>query len=363
MNNKSRENKIILELSKPQHFDKDMLFSAFSKPLDLPYILGQLLFNRVGGNAYHALKEAELLPKINREFSNSLKMIYDASVARTESFLKSEDMLGEIFSGADFPFALLKGALLSRIYPMGLRTSNDFDVLINQQDVQKITDLLLANGFKQGFLRNDNFTPATRSDIIFAKMNKGETVPFVKRVDLPHMPWLEIDVNFSLDFKATQENDVVKDFLSRTENSIKLAEGALPTLCGSDFLVHLCAHLYKEATTLHWVNIQRDLSIYKFSDIYLLLDICLDESLVSDMVQTILKYNLKDECYYTFYYTREMFDINNPLLDSLIEQIKPENAEVIKQVYDPAQKKTYKFDLDYIEYLFHPNRLSCLKEV
>ncbi|MBQ2775247.1 MAG: nucleotidyltransferase family protein [Clostridia bacterium] len=363
MDNKYQENKIILELSKPQNFDKSAVVSAFSKPLDLPYILGQLLFNRVGGNAYHALRDCELLPRINREFRNPLKMIYESSVARTESFLKAEEMLSEIFVDADFPYALLKGALLSQIYPIGLRTSNDFDILINQQDVQRITDLLIANGFKQGFLRNDNFTPATRSDIIFAKMNKGETVPFVKRIDLPHMPWLEVDVNFSLDFKAKQETDVVKDFLSRTEKSIKLKNGALPTLSHSDFLIHLCAHLYKEATTLHWVNVQRDLSLYKFSDIFLLLDLYLDESFVNDLVETIFKYDLKDECYYTFYYTRELFDISNPLLDTLIEQIKPEDEEVIKQVYDPAQKKTYKFDINYIEYLFNSNRLSCLKEV
>ena len=359
----NKENKIILELSKPQGFDKNAIVSAFSKPLDLPYILGQLLFNRVGGNAYHALRESEFLKSINREFRNPLKMIYEASVARTESFLKSEEMLGEIFKNADFPFALLKGALLSRIYPIGLRTSNDFDVLINQQDVQKITDLLIANGFKQGFLRNDSFTPATRSDIIFAKMNKGETVPFVKRIDLPHMTWLEIDVNFSLDFKATQENDVVRDFLSRTEKSINLENGALPTLSRADFLIHLCAHLYKEATTLHWVNVQRDLSLYKFSDIYLFLDLYLDEPFVDELVETVLKYDLKDESYYTFYYTRELFSLNNPLLDSLIEKIKPDNTDVIKQVYDPVGKKTYAFDMDYTEYFFNSNRLSCLKEV
>ncbi len=359
----NKENKIIIELSKPQGFDKNAIVSAFSKPLDLPYVLGQLLFNRVGGNAYHALRECDLLKSINREFRNPLKMIHEASVARTESFLKAEEMLSEIFANADFPFALLKGALLSRLYPIGLRTSNDFDILINQQDVQKITDLLKANGFEQGFLRNDNFTPATRSDIIFAKMNKGETVPFVKRIDLPHMPWLEIDVNFSLHFKATQKNDVVKDFLSRTENSIKLENGTLPTLSRTDFLIHLCAHLYKEATTWHWVKIQRDLSLYKFDDIYLFLELYLDEQLVDDLVQTILKYELKDESYYTFYYTRELFGLKNPLLDSLIEKIKPENGDVIKQVYDPAENKTYSFDMDYTDYFFESDRISCLKVV
>ena len=51
----------------------------------------------------------------------------------------------------------------------------------------------------------------------------------------------------------------------------KEKELSIPTLNDEDFFIHLCTHLYKEATTLPWVQMRRDMTLYKFSDIYLLM--------------------------------------------------------------------------------------------
>ena len=45
----------------------------------------------------------------------------------------------------------------------------------------------------------------------------------------------------------------------------------LETLNKYDFFIHLCCHLYKEATTLPWVKMGRDMTFYKFCDIYMLM--------------------------------------------------------------------------------------------
>lgn len=45
----------------------------------------------------------------------------------------------------------------------------------------------------------------------------------------------------------------------------------LVTLEDKDFIIHLCLHLYKEATTSEWVFRRKDLNLYKFNDIYVLL--------------------------------------------------------------------------------------------
>jgi hypothetical protein len=384
MSNYAAENALILDLCKFQSRDAETIAVAFSAPLNLPYILGQLLFHRVGGVAYHKLKVCELLTKLNREFRNPLSMIYDAFTERTRSFLRAEETLTDIFVNADFPFALLKGAYLAQLYPVGLRTSNDFDVLIRPQDVQKITDLLKSNCFAQGFLRaggqrpledvpNINstktrvlgsqncgdytFTPATRAEIVYARMNKGETVPFVKQIDLPHMRYLEIDVNFSPDFKANS-GDVVDKMLSRTEPLIETKCGNLPTLCRADFLIHLCAHLYKEATTFHWVSVGRDLSLYKFVDILLFVD-----NLPADLAARIADLRLQKECAFTFIYTRELFALENSALDALITSITPENTDFLREVFDPQGKRTLCHNLSFTDYLFCPNRLAVLEEV
>ena len=49
------------------------------------------------------------------------------------------------------------------------------------------------------------FIPAARREIIESRMTRGETVPYVKEVGLPGMRFLEVDINFSLDYKNSRD--------------------------------------------------------------------------------------------------------------------------------------------------------------
>lgn len=109
----------------------------------------------------------------------------------------------EVLSKCSCTYAMLKGALLCRCYPEGYRTSNDIDLLVHPSDVTLIANALSAAGFRQGSVRNDRFIAATRQEIIESKMMRGETVPFIKEMNLPGMKYLEVDINFFLDYKKT----------------------------------------------------------------------------------------------------------------------------------------------------------------
>ena len=80
------ENRFILELIKGEYADKEALIDLMKERMDYPYILGQLLYNRVGAVAYLTLKQNELLQMVNREFRNSLRAIYEYNSVKTESF-------------------------------------------------------------------------------------------------------------------------------------------------------------------------------------------------------------------------------------------------------------------------------------
>lgn len=164
-------------------------------------VLGHLFFNRMQGVAYGTLKKSGLLGNVNREFRNSLEAAYDLNVLNNESFRKCVVMLFEILSPCNCKVAMLKGAYLCAHYPDGYRTSNDVNLLVMPKDVTTIGNLLSASGFKQGNVRNGEFIPATRQEIIASKMMRGETVPYIKEVDLHFMKFFELDINFSLDYK------------------------------------------------------------------------------------------------------------------------------------------------------------------
>ena len=123
------------------------------------------------------------------------------------------------------------------------------------------------------------------------------------------MKYLEVDINFSLDFKARNETDTVALLLKNTEPLIETDNGKLLTLSPVDFMIHLCCHLYKEATVYAWVEMERDLSLYKFLDIYLLLNKWNFPKLFDELVIKCERYGLKKECYYALLRAKELFEI------------------------------------------------------
>ena len=269
------EHRYMLELSRFRAPDGEKLAALMDRPLHYPYILGQLLMHRMGAAAYVSLERCGLLGRVNREFRNALQCLYEAGVAKTESLLRATEELEGLLGDADFPYALLKGSLLARLYPKGVRTSNDIDLLLRPGDITPAAQRLKRAGFTRGYVRGGVFVPATRAEILSSRMNRGETVPFVRRVGLPGMEYLELDLNFSLDHQAGG-GDAVGEMLSRRET---MPGCGLYTLSLPDFILHLCAHLYKEATVMAWVEMGRDQSLYKYADLYLLTELFLDEEL------------------------------------------------------------------------------------
>ena len=366
----TKENAFILELCKFIEPDKEKIadflmnqVGSFAKPLAFPYVLGQLCWHRMGGTAYFVLRECGLLENVNREFESTLKTVYDSGIVKSQSFKKALCELAEILNDVSFPYALLKGAYLVSVYPEGLRTSNDIDLLIGQSDLTEAEKRLKSAGFLQGYINNGAFTPASRAEIISSRMNRGEVVPFIKEIGLPGMPYLEIDVNFSLDFQASQTTDVVDAILRDAQPLIETDQGNLHTLSPADFLLHLCCHLYKEASTYAWVEMERDLSLYKFVDLYLLLWKWTDESIYDSLANRTQEHQQQKAVYYSMVRTRELFEIQNEMLDKLLDSVKPEEPFFMNEIVQPAAKKTFRYDMAYIDWLFTSGRKEKLNEV
>lgn len=353
------ENSFILELCRFIHPDKSRLEALMEHMLDYPYILGQILYHRMGAVAYETLRKCELLGRVHREFRSTLKAIYEIGTDKTNSMLCAMQSLRGALKTVDFPYALLKGAYLIQLYPFGLRTSNDIDILIQPSNITELSDRLKSAGFAQGNIRNGVFQPASRTEIVSSRLNRGETIPFIKKVSLPKMEYLELDINFSLDFKATGNADIVTKLLENVQKSIT---NGYYTLSQADFLIHLCVHLFKEASIMAWVEMGRDLSLYKFCDIYLFVDRFMDDEFGRELAQAIRRYGLEKECYYTFSHTRRLFAIRNKAFDRLIHAIQPEDLRFMNEILDPAQRKSYVYNMDYIDWIFCHNRKEWLYE-
>ena len=326
-----------------------------------PAVLGHLFFNRMQGIAYGTLKNHGLLGRVNREFRNSLKGAYDQNIEKNKSFLWCVQHLQEVLSDCQCKYAMLKGAYLCKYYPDGYRTSNDIDLLVRPKDVTEVGNALLAAGFKQGNIRNGEFEPAKRVEIITSKMMRGETVPYIKEVNLPCMRFLEVDINFSLDYTlgdtASLEEMINNSVIEKLDNF------QVRTLRRDDFFVHLCSHLYKEATTLPWIEMKRDMTLYKYCDIYMLLNDASKEE-VDFLFKRAEELLMEKVCAFSVIHTSNLFNFNNIYAVEIAEKILSQDPDFIHTIISPEQRMEYVFtEKDILERFYADDRNTLLKGV
>lgn len=325
-------------------------------------LLGEICLNRVAGIAYKNVPKITNL-KLSREFRKVIKSLYISNVEKTNRFIINIKYLGKLFQDADFDYAFLKGAFLTtKLYEIGFRTSNDIDILVNECDISKCQNILLKNGFVQGVYREgEGIIAATRREVLMARMNFGETIPFVKLIDGEP---LDIDINFSVDFKPENEISIVAELLKGTED-IVIDDTRLKTLNRTDFLIHLCCHLYKEATTINWIRAKGDLSLYKFSDINVYLNEFASDDFFSELLKKIQRYRVEKECYYTFTNAAIIYPNLKKVsgFNEMKNKINIKNLRFMRQIYDPDNRAFYEYDMDFEQWFECNNRIGILRSL
>lgn len=324
---------------------------------DIERLTGEIILNRIVGIAYDNM-ELSTLPK---EIRKTLEILREQHIRQTGEFLENLTFMAEILSGAAFPYALLKGAFLTAaLYERGNRTSNDIDILVESHNVTALQNLLREHGFIQGYCRNGEIIPAARREILHARLNYGETVPFVRRNE---RGILEVDINFSLDYKPDGEQRLVAEML-RDPLAVSIGEKSFYTLNTVDFLIQLCCHLYKEATTYEWVRYRRDLMLYKFSDIRVFLHEYGGEDYFRLLLERIRALGLEKPCYYTLENAGKIY----PALEDdagfvqLKHAIRPDDLRFMKQIADPVERKLYRYEMEFEEWFVEADRPAHLME-
>lgn len=325
---------------------------------NIELIVGEVILNRIVGIAYDNLD----LSYVPKEIEKNLKILNKYSVESSERFIDNVHYISDILKNVDFQYALLKGSFLTTmLYKKGYRTSNDIDILINSNNISDLQSLLINNGFVQGHVDEaQNIIPATRHEVIQARLNYGETIPFYKSIK---GNILEIDINFSLDYKPEKDKEIVSDLL---ENVMTINhEGyTFKTLGTVDFLIHLCCHLYKEATTYDWLQYRRDLMLYKFSDINVFIHEYNSKEFIDELRNRIVRFGLEKECYYTFKNSCEIFPHLTKYHDfvNLLESIEPVELSFMNEIIWPAKHKKFRHELSFTEWFNCKDRISMLSE-
>lgn len=341
--------------------DRERIAALLRTGAGTPAVLGQLLYNRMAGVAYHMLIKTGTQDLASREFRNTLRDTQLLSIEKNHSFVQCRNFVTDILEKSDAEYALLKGAYLCELYPPGCRTANDVDVLTEGKWITAIGDALQEAGFRQGYIKGGIFVPASRKEIIHRKMTRGETVPYFLEVGLPYMPYLEVDINFSLDYKNTIDTALPAFVSKATLRSI--GENRCRILSDPHFLLHLCMHLYKEATTYPWVQMGRDMNLYKFCDLYvLLMQYTLQD--YKTLAAETEKHGLLSQCCWVLWAVQTLLQIEDPMLLGFLARYAPKDLQELDRVVDPAGKREFVYESsDLRQRFFAGNRVSLLREV
>jgi len=265
----------------------------------------------------------------------------------------------------------LKGSqLASTVYQdLGLRSLNDFDFLIPLKERQAVSDCLKSIGYHIGMYNwsKRNVDSISREEELMWKMHVGNLYPHTKVIDDPFSHYISIDFSYNVDLqKSFSASKLLLDASSEGE----LLGVRTHLLDNTDFLIHLCIHLYKEATNVQWVLYHADLNLIKFCDVREYVLAIQKDLNPAHLCERTKQLGAKEAVFYTFYYLDYLY--GEQFTQRFIQDIEISDRDYLGKYgsldYDTAQiwrKSFYDrfFALNNMDELQETSKLEKIKEL
>ena len=345
----------LINILKGKDIDKDYIVKDYYS------LLGFILVNKIGGYFYNQCLKFDI--KLPKQIQSALFLTYSSYKVRNNILRKFIYKLSYELEAKHINHAFLKGSILSNsylldyktcIYDIGERVSNDIDILISASDLTKVEKILTKLNFKQGYYdyKKNKIILFSRKEIINRRINRGETAPFILKTSNKIVPFIEIDLNFSVNETA---NDTLSNkLLNNTIAYLSIKNTYIRSLSKYDFVVFLIMHAYKEMNVLFMIKHNKDLLLYKFLDLYLLLK---DINLLT-LYNLIVEYNIEKEAKLVIQATAILFKC-----EALTNYLNNFNCDEKLIIKDYENKKNYIFTNSIQERILNFNNLKYLKEI
>jgi len=308
------------------------------KTLNWIEILGYLCYHRVAGLAYEIINAINIR-KLDFPVFFAIYMIHQSQSIRIElqkGYVKS---ISSALREANIEHVFLKGAVLSStIYPVGTRAFNDIDILVSKKSIQKIKNVLYELDFLQGkYDYRKGVVDKFDQDALTQSVNtRGEIAPFVKIVDEKIIKTIDVDVNFSLDWKPDGSDEAVDHFLNERVLTPVDNNFSIYSLKEEHLFIHLCSHFYKDSALIDFVKKRKVLDLYKFVDIYTFIQTYFGRINPEEIFDESVKYGFDRHIFFTLNYIIKVFPdilaIRN--VDVLYQKYNYMNADVMTVIFD-----------------------------
>ncbi|HEX9983516.1 MAG TPA: nucleotidyltransferase family protein [Thermoanaerobaculia bacterium] len=301
-------------------------------------ILGYLCYHRVAGLAYETINAINVR-KLDFPVFFAIYMIHQAQSMRTELQKQYVKSISSALRDADIEHVFLKGAVLSStIYPSGSRAFNDIDLLVSKRSLRPVRDLLYGLGFRQGkYDYKKNAVVEFQQDALTESIDtRGEMAPFVKIVNDKTLKTIDVDVNFSLDWRPAGTDEAVDHFLNERILTPVDEECSIYSLREEHLFIQLCSHFYKDAALLDLVRKRKVLDLYKFVDIYTFVQDCFGGIDQTKLFDDSVKYGFDSHVFFTLNHAGTVFPdmMALPSVSALYQKYEHVGAAVLTEVFD-----------------------------
>lgn len=347
-----QEHKLILKaiLINKSEEEENEVSTLLENNLNWIEIVGILLSHRLGGYFYTGLTNGQK-SYIPNEINEALKLLVYAQRIRQVEINRIIDDINKTLNKTDINYAFLKGSFYGcRMYELGVRRSNDIDLLVFEEDLDKLDGVMRSKGYIQSYTPNGLLIEATKKEKLIQRMNYHDLVPYVKQSEFG---FVEFDINFLFDGKDNLIDKKVYEY--GTENYKGNGCSIVGLNCYTN-LSFLCVHFYREATNTLWTEGKRDLTLYKIADIANFIRIYEYEIDIKKLLLIFQDLNIVKKVFFTFKILREFYDFS--FIGSILQELNKmiDDEKFMKEIYDHKNKVTVTRSESFYEAAFNVNK-------
>lgn len=255
------------------------------------------------------------------------------------------------FKNAQFPYAVIKGAVLSLTVcgEATRRVSGDIDILINRRDADRAKKLLQNCGFVQGRVTEEGIVPFSRKEILYQTATTHQTAPYVKKTDNPLCPYVNVDINMDILWGESEKRSDMDEVLCYKEK-LTLFDVDIYKLTPEMEFIQLCLHHYKDMNSIYLLY-QKGLQLGLFCDIYFYIRNARPS--VTATFDIAKRLNVGRFVYVCLDHTMSVFSDDS--ITPYLEAFQCEKDEDLLESFGLCDNERKLWDIPLLRRIFHPN--------
>lgn len=342
-----RENDLILLacVQEKTQQEVEQIEEILKQPVNWAYVIGQLIHHRLTGYFVNGLPN-DCKKYLFKEVKKQLDLIVQMNkVIMMENMQYMQKIFAKL-EEENVVYAGLKGVIYNAsLYPLGIRRSNDMDLLVPEQELKKLDKILRDEGFIQSL--NSGKPEASKKEKVIQRLKHHDLVPYYKENSGSLLlPYYKIDINFRIDSEIEGITEKVLDFGTELYSNNGFTVRGLKW---QTHLLHLCIHFYREASHSIWVSDKRDCMLYKIVDIENTIR-SIGSDKLTEWVNTIGDFECSRQIYFTFYYLNQFYPCE--AYEKVLELTKEGNDNCIDDIKILGTDEIVKRDKFFAESAF-----------